>query len=98
MGLSALDLPPVQIAQLLWIFEQGGDALLPPAWVVALALGQQGLRHLTVVIVQHPARAGDRALEAEARQTLEVDTLALRFRSTSSAASTAFSVSRRHGS
>ena len=61
MRLSPLDLAPVLLAQRLRVVEEAGDALLPPAWVVALALWHQGLRHLTVVLAPHPLRKHESA-------------------------------------
>ena len=77
--LSPLDLAPVQFAQLLRVVEEAGDALLPPAQVVALALGHESLRHVPVVLAQHLARPRKRGSETEAPQALKVDAVALRF-------------------
>ena len=59
--------------------RRGGRRCAPPSGTdVALVLGYEDLHRLRVVLTQHPARVGDRGLEAEVRQILEMDAAAIR--------------------
>ena len=69
----------MQLVQRLRVVEEVGDALLPPARVVALAFGHEGLRHVPVVLAQRLARPRERGSETVARRALKVDVVALRF-------------------
>ena len=70
--LPPLDLPPVQLAQLLRVVEEAGDALLPPARVVALALGHQGPYLFFGVVALTTRRRGYECVRAWAQPIVSV--------------------------